>query len=81
MITKKQVQESLDRVSNDSYRLTFIPPIDPYSYKSLVSDKDWNTIVSVVGDDFLNVDSYNWSDKERTQMETIIDILANILDL
>lgn len=81
MITQEVVQETWERIQNDDYHLIFSTYPDPYQYATEFTPDDWSLVLSVIGQDFLNTPFDDWGHSERIQMETVVDLCANVLDI
>jgi hypothetical protein len=82
MLTKTQIEEARDEVlaeEQHGWDFIFDPNVD--SWFSDISKEDRDLIVSIIGNEFINIPFDKWGKKEHDQMQILLYISACILKL
>lgn len=80
-ITRQQVEEAYRRIKNEHHLNSLHGLSSPSTYIRDLTDEQLRVITSVIGFDFLRTPREEWGWIEHIQIETVLDLSANVLHL
>lgn len=81
MLTKGQIEECYNRSVGSEWLLNWAGAPDMKAWLDNIDQSDIDLILYIIGDEFIHTPFDKWTRKEYLQMETLVDIRANVLDL